>query len=57
MKKMNLTGIAVCLGIAAMLMVLTDGVGGWKVITAWGLWTIGLGLAVYNAKPKADLDV
>lgn len=50
-KTVNLTGIAMSLGIAAMLLVLTDGATGWKITAAWILWAIGLGLAIYNAKP------
>ncbi len=51
----NLTGLSVSLGIAAMLLVLTDGVAGWKVAAAWTLWAIGLGLSLYVARPRTTV--
>ena len=54
MKGRNLSGIGLMVSIAGMLVILTDGATPWKVLTAWGLWLVGTGVAIYNARLRKD---
>lgn len=54
MKSWNLTTVGMMVAIAGALVILTDGAEPWKAVTAWALWGVGLGLAIWGGRPKND---